>query len=54
MWKFDESVGGDDVELCYRDLYFKEKKVVEEFSESLYNEKDVLVNIRYNYKRIME
>lgn len=54
MWKLDESAGGDDVELCYRDLYFKEKKVAEELSESLQNEKDVSANTRHNHKRIME
>ena len=54
MWKLDESAGGDDVELCYKDLYFKEKKAAEELSESLQNEKDVSANTKHNHKRVME
>ena len=54
MWKLDESAGGDDVELCYKDLYFKEKEAAEELSESLQNEKDVSANTKHNHKRVME
>ena len=54
MWKLDESAGGDDVELCYKDLFFKEKKAAEELSESLQNEKDVSANTKHNHKRVME
>ena len=54
MWKLDESAGGDDVELCYKDLYFQEKKAAEELSESLQNEKDVSANTKHNHKRVME
>lgn len=54
MWKLDESAAGDDVELCYKDLYFKEKKAVDELSESLQNEKDVSANTKHNHKRVME
>ena len=54
MWKLDESAAGDDVELCYKELYFKEKKAAEELSESLQNEKDVSANTKHNHKRVME
>ena len=54
MWKLDESAAEDDVELCYKDLYFKEKKAAEELSESLQNEKDVSANTKHNHKRVME
>ena len=54
MWKLDESAAGDDVELCYKELYFKEKKAAEELGESLQNEKDVSANTKHNHKRIME
>ena len=54
LWKLDESAAGDDVELCYKELYLKEKKTVEELSESLQNEKDVSANTKHNHKRVME
>lgn len=54
MWKLDESAAGDDVELCYKELYFKERTAREELSESLQNEKDVSANTKHNHKRVME
>jgi len=54
LWKLDESAAGDYVESCYKDLYFKEKKVAEELSESLQNEKDVSANTKHNHRRVME
>lgn len=54
LWKLDESAAGDYVESCYKDFYFKEKKIAEELSESLQNEKDVSANTKHNHRRVME
>lgn len=54
MWKLDENAAGDEVDMCYKELYFKERKEREELSESLQNEKDVSANTKHNHKRMME
>ena len=54
MWKLDDNAAGDNVEMCYKELYFKERKDREELSESLQNEKDVSANTKHNHKRVME
>ena len=54
MWKLDENAAGDDVEMCYKELYFKERKDRQELSESLQNEKDVFANTKHNHRRVME
>lgn len=54
MWKLDENAAGDDLDMCYKELYFKERKKREELNESLQNEKDVSANTKHNHKRVME
>ena len=40
--------------MCYKDLYFDEKKLREELNTCLQNEKDVSANARHNHKRVMD
>lgn len=54
LWKLDENATGDSEELCYKELYFEERKALEELTESLHNEKDVSANTKHNHKRVME
>lgn len=54
LWKLDDNASEDDVELCYKELYFDERKAREGLSSSLQNEKDVSANARHNHKRVMD
>ena len=54
LWKLDDNASEDDVELCYKELYFDERKAREGLSSSLQNEKDMSANARHNHKRVMD
>ena len=54
LWKLDENVSGDVEKLCYKKLYLDEKKMREELSASVQNEKDVSASARHNHKRAMD
>ena len=55
LWKLDDKATEDEGDdLCYKDLYFDEKKSREELNTCLQNEKDVSANARHNHKRVMD
>ena len=54
LWKLDDNATENETELCFKDLYFDERKAREELSASLQNEKDVSANVRHNHKRVMD
>ena len=51
LWKLEDKEG---VDLCYKDLYFDEKKLRKELNTCLQNEKDVSANARHNHRRVMD
>ena len=55
LWKLDDKATEDEGDdLCYKDLYFDQKKLREELNTCLQNEKDVSANARHNHKRVMD
>ena len=54
LWKLDDNAADNKAELCYKDLYFDERRAREELSASLQNEKDISASIRHNHKRAMD
>ena len=54
LWKLDDNAADNEAELCYKDLYFDERRAREELSASLQNEKDISASVRHNHKRAMD
>ena len=54
LWKYDDNVLEDETKLCYKDLYFHERKKREQLTASLRDEKGGIVSTKHNQKIITD